>query len=367
MAAISLCMIVKNEEDVLARCLESAKPVVDEIVIIDTGSTDRTKEIASQYTSKVYDFTWQDDFSAARNESFARAEKDYCLWLDADDLIPESSLGEWLRLKEQLGKSGYCADVVMAPYHIAFDPADGSPAFSYYRERLLRREAGFQWFGRVHEVIIPSGNIVYTEAAVEHRKEKPRDSDRNLRIYQKVLSEGGGLDARQRYYYARELMEHKAYAEAQKEFLQVLSAESGWIENRLDACRCLAVCLYAQGKEKEALASLLWGLSYDLPRAELCCDLGNHFLKREDWEKAAYWYQQALEARRDDKRGAFILEDCYGYLPCIQLCVCYDRLGNKIKAEEYNEMAGKYKPDSPEYQYNKAYFERAGLKKEEDS
>ena len=70
MVSISLCMIVKNEEDVLARCLDSAAELVDEIVIVDTGSTDRTREIAARYTDKIFDFPWRDDFAAARNESF---------------------------------------------------------------------------------------------------------------------------------------------------------------------------------------------------------------------------------------------------------------------------------------------------------
>lgn len=359
MATISLCMIVKNEGAVLQRCLESAKPIADEIVVIDTGSTDRTKEIARLFTSKVYDFSWQDDFSAARNESFSKAEMEYCLWLDADDVIPECYRDQWIKLKQSLGQDeNSCVDVVMSPYHIAFDPTDGKPVFSYYRERLLRRNAGFRWIGRVHEAIVPSGKIVYTDAAVEHRKEKPHDSERNLRIYRKQLAEGAVLEPRQQFYYARELLDHGEYQLAQEEFIRFLGEEKGWKENQLEACRRLAVCLYAQGKEKEALAALLWGLSYDTPRAELCCDLGKHFLERENWERAAYWYQQALNAKRDDTSGAFILEDCYGYLPCIQLCVCYDRLGNQKKAEEYNERAGKYKPDSTAYQYNKTYFER---------
>ena len=68
---ISLCMIVKNEERVLARCLDSVADLVDEIIIVDTGSTDATKEIAARYTEKIYDFVWQDHFAAARNFSFS--------------------------------------------------------------------------------------------------------------------------------------------------------------------------------------------------------------------------------------------------------------------------------------------------------
>ena len=80
-------MIVKNEEKVLARCLESVKDIVDEIIIVDTGSNDKTKEIAYRYTQNVYDFEWAQDFSAARNYSFSKATKDYQMWLDADDII----------------------------------------------------------------------------------------------------------------------------------------------------------------------------------------------------------------------------------------------------------------------------------------
>ncbi|TCP19985.1 glycosyl transferase family 2 [Scopulibacillus darangshiensis] len=67
MIKISLCMIVKNEEAVICRCLDSVKDLVDEINIVDTGSTDRTKEIIKQYTDRIFDFAWIDDFAAARN------------------------------------------------------------------------------------------------------------------------------------------------------------------------------------------------------------------------------------------------------------------------------------------------------------
>jgi len=77
MITISLCMIVKNEERILARCLDSVKDLVDEIIIVDTGSADATKRIAAEYTDKIYDFTWIDDFSAARNFAFSKASKEY--------------------------------------------------------------------------------------------------------------------------------------------------------------------------------------------------------------------------------------------------------------------------------------------------
>ena len=84
---ISLCMIVRNEQEVLARCLESVQGAADEIIIVDTGSTDATEEIARRYTERVYFFPWQENFSAARNFSFSKAQKEYCMWMDADDVL----------------------------------------------------------------------------------------------------------------------------------------------------------------------------------------------------------------------------------------------------------------------------------------
>ena len=93
MATISLCMIVKNEERVLERCLECLKDIVDEMIIVDTGSTDSTKEIAKKYTDKIYDFEWIKDFSAARNYSLSFATKDYIYCADADEVIePEDGI-----------------------------------------------------------------------------------------------------------------------------------------------------------------------------------------------------------------------------------------------------------------------------------
>ena len=76
MITISLCMIVKNEEDCLGTCLDSLKDLVDEILIADTGSTDRTKEIAASYGARIFDFAWVDDFAAARNFIFDKASCD---------------------------------------------------------------------------------------------------------------------------------------------------------------------------------------------------------------------------------------------------------------------------------------------------
>ena len=196
MAEISLCMIVKNEEKVLGRCLESAKELADEIVIVDTGSEDRTREIAGSYTSLVYEIPWRDDFSQARNFSFSMATKEYCMWLDADDVISEENRRKLLEYK---GKMDGTEDVVMIKYTAGFDAA-GRPSFTYYRERILRNREDLRWKGRVHEAVEPRGNVVYWDAAIFHRKEGPGEPGRNLRIYEKMRAAGEVFGPRELFY-----------------------------------------------------------------------------------------------------------------------------------------------------------------------
>lgn len=354
MITISLCMIVKNEEDVLERCLRSAAPCVDEIIIVDTGSTDRTKEIAKGFTDKVYDFTWCDDFAAARNTSFSYASKDYCMWLDADDVLLEKEQKKLLALKKKLGKD---VDMVMAKYHTAFDK-EGNPTFTYYRERLIRNHTELQWVGAVHEVIPPAGRVIHTDFAVAHKKLHPSDPDRNLRIFEKLLAEGKELDPRQQFYYGRELYYHARYTDAIAVFDAFLNEGKGWVENEIDACQHLSYCHQKLGQVELALGDLFRSFRYDAPRAEICCGIGNWHLTYGQIETAIFWFELALTRKRKDEGGGFISPDCYGYVPHMQLCVCFDRLGDSGRAIAHNEAAGKLKPDDPAYLYNKEYFAR---------
>jgi glycosyltransferase involved in cell wall biosynthesis len=352
MITLSLCMIVKDEEQVLARCLDSVRDVFDEIVIVDTGSTDQTKQIAERYTQNIYDFNWNDDFSAARNESFARAAMDYCMWMDADDILLEADRQALLQLKASLPAE---TDVVMMKYHVQFDD-QGNPTYSYYRERLIRRKPAPLWQGFVHEVIAPFGNILYSDIAVTHRRVKKSSSDRNLKIYEAKKEQGVPFDPRAEFYYARELYYHGWYEKAIYEFEQFLQRPDGWAENKIEACRMLSYCYQDAGQPEKILPALFQSFAYDIPRAELCCEIGFYFAERQAYQLAVFWYEQALKTPRNDQSGAFVLPDCYGYIPAIQLCVCYDRLGNLAAAKQYNDLAGKFKPDAEAYQHNRDYF-----------
>ena len=351
MPTVSLCMIVKNEEDVLARCLESVRGFADEVVVLDTGSTDGTREAARACGARVEEMPWPGDFAAARNRSFSYGTGDYLFWLDADDVLLPEARAVLLAWK---AAGFYGADAVFLPYHTGLD-ANGAPALVYCRERLFRREKGFFWEGAVHEAVAVSGVIRHCPAAVTHQKARPGDPERNLRILERVAGQRP-LSARELYYYGRELYALGRFPQAARRFRQFLRRPDGWEENRADACRLLALCEEQRGRPR--LRWLLEGLRCGAPRAELCCELGRFFLEEGRPKDAAFWYALALtrELREDD--GAFHLRDCYGFLLCIQLCVCYDRMGDWRTAERYNEMAGHWKPEDPAYLYNKEYFLR---------
>ncbi|MCI8866495.1 MAG: glycosyltransferase [Lachnospiraceae bacterium] len=353
MPTISLCMIVKNEEVHIARCLGSVAGLVEEIIIVDTGSTDRTVEIASDYTTKVYSYPWKDDFSDARNYSFSQASMDYCMWMDADDILEETEKDKFLHLKQSLPPD---IDIVMMKYNTSFDEA-GKPTFSYFRERWIRNCPQYRWIGAVHEVIPPNGKAIYSDIAICHKKIGAADPDRNLRIYQKMASDGKQLEPRQQYYYGRELYYHKQYKKAISVLEEFLLSADGWVENKIEACSICASCYYQIGQEQSALATLLRSMSFDLPRAELCCEIGKHFLEHGNLHHAIYWYETALNVPKNEHSGGFTLPDCYDYVPFLQLCVCYDKLGDRKKAKEYNEKAGACKPYSQSYLYNKRYFD----------
>lgn len=353
MITISLCMIVKNEEAVLSRVLEQMKDIADEIILVDTGSTDRTKNIARQYTDLVFDYPWKQDFSAARNFACSKASMDYWMWLDADDFIPGESQDKLLELKNTLDPE---TDLVMMKYITGFDEK-GNASFHYYRERLMKNGKGFLWKGKVHEAVIPAGTIFYSPIEIEHRKIKPGDSDRNLTIYEEALKNGDSLEPRHQFYYGRELFFHERYEDAVRVLEKFLEEPEGWVENQIDACLQLSRCYEKLGRRKESLASLFNSFSFDVPRAELCCEIGRLMLEENSLRQAIFWYEQAAACKPDDRSGAFVQKDCYDYIPFVQLCVCYDRLGNHQKAMEYHKRSQKLKPDSETVKLNQAYFE----------
>ncbi|MBW9173882.1 glycosyltransferase [Clostridium estertheticum] len=357
MITISLCMIVKNEEDVLGRCLECVKDIVDEIIIVDTGSTDNTKKIALEYTDKIFDFQWIDDFSAARNNAFSKATKDYILWLDADDMILEEDIKKFKELKQTLTLD---VDNVMMMYNVGFDET-GAVTLSYFRERLSKRSNNSQWMEPVHECLLIGGNTINTDICITHRKEHAAVQGRNISIYKKILAEGTPLTPRGLFYYSRELYQNGFIEEAIKYFNEFLDTEHGWVEDNISSCFDLSKCYNIIGDKKSMLKILLRSFEYDTPRAEICCNIGTYYFESLDYNKAIFWYKLAANLDKPVNSWGFISHDFWGYIPNIQLSVCYDRLGNRENSIKFNDKAAEYKPNSQAVQQNRDYFKRTAV------
>lgn len=273
----------------------------------NTGSTDRTKEIAFSFTDKVYDFKWKDDFAAARNFAFSRGTGDYLFWLDADDVIRQEEWRKLMDLKRRLDMER--PDVVMMKYAVGYD-GDGAPSFFFYRERLLRRCGKAVWKGRIHEAVEPFGKVVREDIMIEHRKVGTGDPDRNLRIFEQMLRENGKLSPRDQYYYGKELYYHRRYRDAASVFSEYLELPDGWREDRVDAGRHGAYCMYRIGDRDRALKFLLSGLSEGIPKPELCCDLGWWFFSAGRYRDAIFWYGQAVQAGKLTGEDGFVMPEC---------------------------------------------------------
>ena len=142
---LSASMIVRNEERFLEGCLESIKDVVDEIVIVDTGSTDGSKEIAARYGARVIDFPWDGDFSAARNESLENSRGDWILYIDADERLRPVSREEVRRV---------LSDTSNAAYTVRFHPIGGYTAYKEYR--IFRNDPRIRFYSAIHETMYNS-------------------------------------------------------------------------------------------------------------------------------------------------------------------------------------------------------------------
>src|SRR3989344_3020775 len=163
MPTISLCMIVKNEEKYLEQCLISVKDSADEIIIVDTGSTDKTKDIAKKFNAKIFNFKWTDDFSAARNESLKHATKNWILVLDADEIIDDDGLKKISKIIVNSGNvSGFQLEqrsYIENYFEGAYENKSESEKIKKYPfyisnflVRLFRNNLGIHFKHRVHEL-----------------------------------------------------------------------------------------------------------------------------------------------------------------------------------------------------------------------
>lgn len=345
--SLSLAMIVKNEERVLGRILSQAKGFCDELVIVDTGSTDGTVALAESFGAKVFRFDWIDDFAAARNYAFSQCAGDWLFWLDADDLITEANQQKLLDLKN----NGLNAeiDAVMCSYQIAFD-GNGECLISMPRERLLRRAAGGSWQFPIHEAfVLPEGATCLNrlDIAIEHHKPAEyveRSSDRNLNMLARLI-ERGDQTPRTWYYYGKELRQHDRPEEAIDAFARHVELNPNERTSRYQAMHLAMLCCMELNRYEEALA---WGhraIQVDASRAEALVNLGVIHYRHQAFAEAVPFLTAATVCQKPD--NGLIVEEDYSWKPYHYLSLCYEGLGSPAKAID---AALKAYPDMPDKQ-----------------
>ncbi|WP_374723524.1 glycosyltransferase [Calidifontibacillus erzurumensis] len=196
---LSLCMIVKNEEKVLQRCLDSVYGIVDEIVIVDTGSTDSTKEIALKYTDKVYDFEWTNSFAEARNFAQQHATGEWILVLDADEYVDGTNLQEMKQVLKQSNNGVEAYDVNIYNFMGAY----GERVLQHCHTRIYRNLSYLRYDRSIHEQLINTNGeyiqakqgilTVYHTGYMRHVVTEKQKHDRNAKLIEREMQEGASV------------------------------------------------------------------------------------------------------------------------------------------------------------------------------
>jgi len=193
--SISLCMITKNEEHCITRCLRSAKQLVDEIIIVDTGSEDNTVKIATEYGARIFPFCWIDDFAAARNYAISKAQGRWILFLDADECLTPLSRQDLLTFIETSPAEGYYFRIDSYLDHEGKSVED-------YVVRLFKNTPQYRFIGAIHEQIAGSiqlqnanGGLIFSPFTIAHygylqsEMKMKHKFDRNTSLIKKALLE----------------------------------------------------------------------------------------------------------------------------------------------------------------------------------
>ena len=323
MATISLCMIVKNESAVLARCLDSIADLMDEIIIVDTGSTDDTKEIAAQYTSRIYDFKWTSDFSAARNFSFSKATMEYIYTADADEILDDANRERFLRLKGALLPE---IEIVQMKYVTqgTFDTVLN--AKKEYRPKLFRRLRTFTWIDPIHETVRLTPVTFDSDVEILHCPQSLH-SKRDFSIFIKAFEHDGQFSPKIRTMYAKELLktgDKKDFTDAKPIFQLILDNDPS--DDARKEAACVLARIYRMEDNKNEFFKLTMKDMLTTPCAEICYELGTYFVGQRDYAEAVLWFYNAAY-----ETESILDVHTSGDLPLLGLVECYEAL---LAAEE---------------------------------
>ncbi len=340
-ATLSACMIVRNEEEFLPGCLDSIRDAVDEIVVVDTGSTDRTVEIAESFGAKVYRHAWNDNFTEARNCTLSYATCDWILQIDADEVLEQ----EDMPLLREAIKSDLYNGVLIAIYN---HMPNGLSKFYY--KRLFRRGVA-RYEGIVHEQIIVEGPIVHAEIRIYHygynlSKEKMAAKDkRNKELLLRQIEE----DPKNTFAWCnlnRIYRSKGEFAKAVKNGKHALSLKryeedtATYLTLLYDTAYC---CLKTEHlDEGEKLCHE--GLRHNPENLNLLFTLGGIYFKQERYDEAIQAHEEFLRQREiAEKRpnlDANVVDTwSYGSIVRNNSGLCYRLLGDYDKAIDCLESA----------------------------
>ncbi len=336
MITVSVCMIVKDEERVLRRCLDSLKGLAEELIIVDTGSSDTTKQIAAEYTDKIYDLEWKDDFSAARNYSFSKASMEYIYVADADEVIDEDNRQRFLLLKQKLLPE---IEIVQMKYSNQLSYNTTYNFDEEYRPKLYRRLRSFQWREPVHESVALTPIIYDSDIVILHMPVS-NHAGRDFQTFRRTIERTGKLSPKLYEMYAKELYiaggdkdfeEAKGYYEAFAD-----KEECNERERKIYECilvRCCRLVGDITGMMKYGLRNIADGKA----SSEVCFELGEYFMTIGDDKEAVIWYYNAAyetECELNIHYG--------GDYPLKRLAECYHKLGNREQEEGFLEQYGNW-------------------------
>ncbi len=292
MKTFSLCMIVKNEEKVLKRCLDSLKGLFEEIIIVDTGSTDNTEKIAAEYTDKIYHFEWIDDFAAARNYAMSLATCDYIYMADADEILDEENRNKFLILKEALVDE---IEIVQMQYA---NQMDNSTVYNFdceYRAKLYKRVRNFTFIDPVHEVVRTEPLVYDSDIVIIHKPEGMHGS-RDIRIFEKTIKEKHTLSKRLITMYAKELLicaTDEQLLNAYDFFIGMATEPEGYESEDLRVAYIVLARIALAKDDCELLMTYALKEVASPGSSEVCSILGNFYEKHGNYNEARLWYYNA--------------------------------------------------------------------------
>ena len=292
-APICAVLLARNASGTLAACLDSLQGHIENIVVVLAGeSQDNTEEIARRYTQDVYEFAWIDDFSAARNFSFAKAKETgsrWLLWIDSDDVIKGADkLASTIEMAEK-----YKIDGIWLPYHYSFDP-DGNPTTILERERILRAAIDWKWHDRVHETCGPPHEVRWVrtdEVIIAHQhRSGVEGAERNFKLLRLQLQENP-QDLRTILYLGYQHFACSQWAEA-AEHLDRYVQESINDAEKWQALILIGKAFIKLDRYGDATGSYLAALEMYPGWAESYYGLAEVYCRMGDYAKCIYWTEE---------------------------------------------------------------------------